>query len=338
MPRRAELRRQRDISRLWGGELIVVTDPPRHSQLRKLITSAFTPRMVASLEKEIHDLTIQILDKIEQGTVGDLVELVAQPIPMYVIAKLLGVPAKDFAAFGRWTDAAIAATDALEDRNSDQLAYFSQQLMELFTYFSQALDDRRANPRDDLLSALAHAEVDGEQLSEVNQVVMTFALLIGGNETTRGLISGAAKLLAEHPDQRAKVLEQPELIPTAIDECLRYLTPAVTMARTAMSDTEIRGQPIKRGDYIVMLWAAGNRDEDIWQQPEVFDVTRKPNPHLAFGFGQHACVGAALTRLETSIVLREFLARFPDYEIAGEVDRTLTNMTPGICAMPVLFK
>ncbi|MEW6477551.1 MAG: cytochrome P450 [Actinomycetota bacterium] len=339
LPRRAELRRQMDLSQLLGGEMIVALDPPRHTKLRRLVSTAFTPRMVANLEAEVEVLTRQALDAIEPGTVHDFVESVALPIPMYVIAKMLGVPPEDYPAFRRWSDAIVAATDAMADRHSETMGHLFEQLMELMSYFMEALTDRRDNPRDDLITALGQAEVDGERISEPNQLLLLLVVLVGGNETTRSLLSGGIKLLADFPDQRRLLMERPELINLAVEEILRYWTPVVTMGRTATRATEIRGQAIAPGDFVVMLWQSANRDEDAWERPDVFDITREPDPmHMAFGFGQHFCLGAALARCEARIVFSEMLRRFPDYEIAGEIKRTESMLTPGMELMPVLFK
>ena len=339
LPRRAELRRQLDLSALLGGEMIVGLDPPRHTQLRRLVSTAFTPRMVARLEAEVEVLTREALDAIEPGTVADFVESVALPIPMTIIAKMLGVPPADYPAFRRWSDAIVAATDAMADRQSETMGFLFEQLMELVGYFVEAMADRRENPRDDLITALTQAEVDGERISEPNQLLLLIVVLVGGNETTRALLSGGIKLFAEHPDQRRLLLEQPGLINQAVEEVLRYWTPVVTMARTATRATELRGQAIAPGDYLVMLWASANRDEDAWDRAGVFDITREPDPtHMAFGFGQHFCLGAALARCEAKAVFSEMLRRFPNYEIAGEWKRTESMLTPGLDLLPIAFR
>jgi cytochrome P450 len=233
----------------------------------------------------------------------------------------------------------VAATDAMADRHSETMGHLFEQLMELMSYFMEALTDRRDNPRDDLITALGQAEVDGERISEPNQLLLLLVVLVGGNETTRSLLSGGIKLLADFPDQRRLLMERPELINLAVEEILRYWTPVVTMGRTATRATEIRGQAIAPGDFVVMLWQSANRDEDAWERPDVFDITREPDPmHMAFGFGQHFCLGAALARCEARIVFSEMLRRFPDYEIAGEIKRTESMLTPGMELMPVLFK
>ena len=339
LPRRAELRRQMDLSTLLGGEMIVGLDPPRHTKLRRLVSTAFTPKMVARLEQEVGVLTKETFDAIEPGTVGDFVEAAALPIPMTIIAKMLGVPPSDYPAFRRWSDAIVAATDAMADRQSETMGHLFQQLMELVSYFMEALVDRRQNPRDDLITALTQAEVDGERISEPNQLLLLLVVLVGGNETTRALLSGGIKLFAEHPEQRRLLIERPELINNAVEEVLRYWTPVVTMARTATRATEIQGQAIAPGDYCVMLWQSANRDEDAWERADVFDITRAPDPtHMAFGFGQHFCLGAALARCEAKAVFSEMLRRFPDYEIAGEWKRTESMLTPGLDLLPIAFK
>lgn len=340
MPRKAELRRQVIVSKFGPGtELLPAADPPRHTILRSLINRAFTPRVVNGLEADVHLLVRDALDQIEPGMTVDFVEALASPIPMHVTAQMLGVPREDRHAFLRWTEALIAATDAYsQDDESDALVYWYEQMFEMLQYFSAALDDRRAHPQGDLLTALVEAEADGERLSESNQLTMIVTLAVGGNETTRNLISGGAKLLSEHPDQKEALAADPSMIPNAVEEFLRCATPVITFCRTALQDVELRGSTVKRGDYLAMIYPAANRDEDAWRDPERFDIRRTPDPiHLAFGFGTHFCLGASLARRETKVVFEHLLSRFPNFEMAGDVSRLPSTASRGIIAMPVKF-
>lgn len=339
MPRRAELRRW-DTLRLAGegNEVLVASDPPRHSWLRRLVKAAFTPRLVASLEPAIRARTRDAIATIQPGEVTDWVAALAQPVPLRVIAEMLGVPSEEWDTFGRWSDAIADLSGDMQDLESPAALYKAGQCMEFAAYFGDQLAQRRSQPRDDLLTAMQR-EVDGEVLGEAEQLMMTTMLLLAGNETTQVLLSGGAKLLAEHPDQRAVLAGCPEMIPNAIEEMLRCVTPVVVFARTAKERTEIRDKVINRGDFIVSMFSSANRDEDIWSDPEVFDVARKPDSaHVAFGYGTHFCLGTALARLEARVVFEEVLAQFPEFELAGESCRVASsNAIPRYPSMPIVF-
>jgi cytochrome P450 len=335
MPRRAV---QRGELRQRGDSLVMV-DPPRHTFLRKLASYAFTPKAIAMLEEHVAELAILLVDQIEPGVEVDFVDTVAAPVPMRVIAEMLGVSIALIDDFRRWSDAFIELGEINEARDERDTEAYVQAATEFAEYFTAELQDRVANPKDDLLSALAHADDNGEPLSIDSQLAMTFVLLTAGNETTRGLLSNAAKLLFDHPEQRTLLAADPSLMPNAVEEFLRFQSPVTHMCRTALDDTEIRGQRIARGDYIVLLYPAANHDEEIWDRSEEFDVTRTPDPqHLAFGFAEHFCLGASLARREIRLVLNELLRRYPNYEILTEQpERTRAHMTPGIKRMPVVF-
>jgi cytochrome P450 len=210
--------------------------------------------------------------------------------------------------------------------------------MELVVYLDAALDERVDQPRDDLLSALLAAEVDGVRLTRQELLGFGMTLLVAGNETTRGLLTGGMLALAEWPDQRARLVADPALIGSACEEMLRWVTPIMAMARTATTGTELGGCPIANGDYVVMAYGAANRDPEVFADPDHLDVARSPNPHLAFGFGEHFCIGAGLARLEAEVFFGELLARWPDYEIDGEVVRMPSTLLRQIGSMPVLLQ
>ncbi len=310
---------------------ILYLDPPRHGDYRKLVSRAFTPRRVAELEPRIRQLTIELLDALDPTAVVDLVDAVTAPLPLLVIAELLGLPAEDRDAFRRWSDAIMEAATELSDENA-ALA------LELFMYFDAKLDERTAHPGDDLLSALVQAEVDGERLSRQDVLGFCMTLLVAGNETTRALMTGGLVELAAHPDQRAALVADPGGIPAAVEEMLRWVTPIMAMSRTATADTEVGGVAVGSGDYLVMVYGAANRDEAVFgTDAAAFDVTRSPNPHLAFGFGEHFCIGAPLARLETRVLLDEVLRRWPGYEVAGPVVRAPSTLLRQITSVPVRF-
>lgn len=336
MPAAASLRRVHTSAYMPpDSESLVGSDPPRHTQLRRLINRVFTPRVVAELEPRVRDLTVAALDDIDPGSTVDFVDALAAPVPTYVIAELLGVAKEDRDDFRRWSDAIIASGDEID---ADALAAIASDQAELAEYFTAEYEQRRRSPRDDLLSRLATSELDGEPISAPNLLNFAMTLLAAGNETTRNLLSGAARALDEHRDQRTALLEQPGLLETVSDEFLRWVTPVTHFARTAMADTEIAGRAIAKGDYVVMLYASANRDEDVWERADRLDVTRGTDPmHLAFGFGEHLCLGASLARLEIRVVFEELLTRFPRYEVSGPVERVRSTLINGVASMPVQF-
>ncbi|HLK11552.1 MAG TPA: cytochrome P450 [Candidatus Binatia bacterium] len=311
---------------------IIYMDAPAHARYRRLVSRAFTPRMVATLEPRIRALAQASLAALVPGEPLDFVEQVAVPLPLLVIAEMLGVPAADRPQFKRWSDAIIAGADA---GPAATLAV----VQELFGYFHEVLEARRRQPRDDLVSALARAEVEGERLADAEILMFCMTLLVAGNETTRNLIAGGARALLLFPDQRRRLRADPGLLPGAVEEMLRWVTPVKTFARTATADTTIRGRRIAAGDYVVLLYASANRDEEVWgPDAEAFDVGRPPGPgHLAFGIGPHACLGSNLATLEARVLFEELLARFPSFEAAGEAVALRSTVMNGIVRMPVVF-
>jgi cytochrome P450 len=309
---------------------LIFTDPPRHRQLRKLINSGFTRRQVAQLEPKIRDIVHGILQQFEPDSTVEFAEGIAAPLPTLLIAELLGAPPDDWEKFRRWSDAAAGNADP-----EIELEPFAA-IGELYEYFSQLIAARRTERRDDVLSVLVEAEVDGEKLTDEDLLNFSFLLLVAGNETTRNLIALGTLALIAHPDQYRLLVEQPRLIPSAVEEMLRWTTPVANMARAATTDVEIRGQRIRAGDTVVMLYGSANRDEDVFgADAEEFKVTRNPNPHIAFGCGEHACLGAQLARLEARIMFEELLSRYPRLEVAGDVDRMRATMVPGVKRMPI---
>jgi cytochrome P450 len=309
---------------------LIFTDPPRHRQLRKLINAGFTRRRVAVLEPKIREIVRGILDGIEPGSVHEFAEEIAAPLPTRMIAELIGAPPDDWEQFRAWSDAATGTADP--EIELDPFVAMGQ----LYEYFQKLIAARHADPQDDLLSVLAGAEIDGHRLTDEDLLNFAFLLLVAGNETTRNLIALGTLALITHPDQRRLLAGDRSLIPAAVEEMLRWNSPVVHMARAATTDVEIRGQRIAEGDTVVMLYGSANRDEDIFgTDSEEFRVTRHPNPHIAFGCGEHSCVGAQLARLEASVLFDELLRRFPALELVGEVDRMRATMVPGVKRMPV---
>lgn len=309
---------------------LIFTDPPRHRQLRKLINTGFTRRQVAILEPKVREIVYGILGDVSPGSTHEFAEEFAAPLPTRMIAELLGAPPDDWERFRRWSDACTGVADPEIELDS------FEAIGELFEYFQQLITARRAEPRNDMLSVLTVAEVDGAKLTDEDLLNFAFLLLVAGNETTRNLIALGTLALIDHPDECHKLVENPSLIPAAVEEMLRWCNPVTHMARAATTDVEIRGQLIREGDVVVMLYGSANRDEEIFgSDAEEFKVERHPNPHIAFGCGEHSCVGAQLARLEARVFFEVLLGSYPELELVGNVDRMRATMVPGVKRMPV---
>ncbi|CAM3136038.1 cytochrome P450 [Mycobacterium colombiense] len=312
---------------------LIFTDPPRHRQLRKLINSGFTRRQVQLLEPKVRQIVKGIVDGVDPSREYEFAEEIAAPLPTRMIAEMLGAPPEDWEQFRAWSDAAVGTADP--DIELDSIV----ALGELYEYFTKLIAARRSGEvsgQDDLLSILAAAEVDGERLSDADLLNFSFLLLVAGNETTRNLIALGTLALIDHPDQFALLRSNPSLLPSAVEEMLRYTSPVTHMARRATENIEIRGQQIKAGDTVVMLYGAANRDEEIFgSTSEEFDITRNPNPHIAFGAGEHACLGAQLARLEARVMFEVLLGAYPTIELTGDVSRLRATMVPGVKRMPI---
>lgn len=311
--------------------LLITTDRPRHTQLRALVSRAFTPRRIALLEPRIRAIARGLLDNIEGRREFDLVREFSGPLPTIVIAELLGVPAEDQEWF-KEKSTAVAQFDPSAPRGDTQMG----PAIEIGSYLAKVLAERRQDPRDDLLSALLAAEIDGERLSDVELIGFGFLLLVAGNETTTNLISNAAILLDRHRDQRRLLLEDPGRIPGAIEEFLRFDSPVQGLARTTAAPVTLHGVTIPEGSKVLLLFGSANHDERVIPDAERFDVLRALNPHLAFGFGAHFCLGANLARLEARVAFEELLARFPDYRMTqSRVERHCSGPIRGALRLPL---
>jgi cytochrome P450 len=314
--------------------LLIMMDDPRHRQLRGLVNRAFTPRRVAELEPRIRKIAGSLLDALADSGAPDLVRDLAAPLPTIVIAELLGVPPGDQAWF-KEKSTQVAQFDPVRPAGVDPRDGVGPA-MELGRYLAGVLDERRRAPRDDLLSALLEAEVDGQKLTPEELIGFAFLLLVAGNETTTNLISNAAILLDRYPDQRELLVDDPACIPTAVEEFLRYDSPVQGLARTTTRPVRLHGVEIPEGVKVLLLFASANRDPRRIADPERFDVTRDPNPHLAFGFGTHFCLGASLARLEARVAFEELLARLPGYRLRpGPIERMCSGPIRGALRLPI---
>jgi cytochrome P450 len=298
--------------------MFIGMDPPKHDRLKALFQAGFTPKRIAAHEEEIRRIVVAVLDRLEGRKECDLVCDVAQPAVSRVIGSFMGIPEEDDAAWADLMNMALAASDPdYSPSTGDVEATIQAAIQQVFARCSSMIAERRENPTDDLTSVLVNAEVDGERLEE-HEIVMGFFLLVAaGNDSTKATYSSAMRALMENPDQRQLLLDDPLLIPGAVEEALRMFPAFAHFRRTATKDTELGGQQIKEGDKVVMWYASSNRDESRYEDPDRFDVLRNPE-HQAFGAGgRHFCLGTALARLELKILLEETLARYPKMTISG---------------------
>ena len=318
---------------MGGDPSLISMDPPAHTQLRRLINKGFTPRMVAQMERHVRDLVTRTVDAVAPRGTCDFVADVATPLPMLVIAELLGFPLDDWRRLQHWSDD-MNVGDARHPLESVLKAY-----EEYCAYFAVIHAEKTARPGDDLVSKLIHSEVDGARLEYDDVLRTTLLLLVGGNETTRNTVAGAMLALIQHPEERAKLIGHPERLPVAVEEFLRWVTPIMNFKRTATRDYELRGTTIRAGQQVLMLHGSANRDETVFDRADVFAVTREPNPHLAFGVGTHFCLGANLARLEIRVMFEELLRRLPDVRLVpgADVVRYPSTFIRGWSAMPVEY-
>lgn len=305
-------------SRIGPAEWMVFMDPPRHSKLRALISQAFTPRSINNLEPWIRVLSRELLYNVIDRGEMDLAVDYAIPLPMMVIATMLGVP-EDRTRFRQWNDVLLNMSYTVPggEEASGAMNDFIAATGEMNDYLGRLIDGRRSQPKDDLLTRMVQAEVDGERLSQKDILGFFQLLLLAGSETTTNLINNAIICFIEHPDQLARLRRSPELLPSAIEEVLRYRSPLQWMLRVAKHDLELHGQAIPKGKAVLPMMGSANRDPKVFSDANRFDIARDPNPHIAFGHGIHFCLGAVLARVEGRIALSDLLTRFDDIQLAS---------------------
>lgn len=314
--------------------LLIMMDGHEHQQLRGLVSGAFSPRRVAALEPAIRKIATNLIDRLCDRAEPDLVLDFSNPFPTTVIAELLGVPSADHNQFKEWSNKITQFDPAKTDGVHPSAE--SGPAAELAAYLVAVIEERRKEPRDDLLSRLIAAEVEGRKLSLPELIGFSFLLLVAGHETTTNLISNALVLLDQYPDERKKLIEDPSLIPNAVEEFLRFDAPVQGLARTLTRDVEWHGETIPEGGQVLLLFASANRDERYFSEPDRFDVTRSAKDHLAFGFGKHFCLGSGLARLEARIAFETLLARIPDFRLCDDkVERLCSGPIRGAVKLPV---
>jgi cholest-4-en-3-one 26-monooxygenase len=310
-------------------------DPPLHTRYRRLVNKGFTPRMVRDIEQSIHRSADSIIDQVSETGRADFVTDLSAELPLQVIAEVLGVPAEDRHRMFDWSNQMVGSEDP-EYQLQAEMAMTAA--MELYAYAAELFGQKRIDPHADLMSVLTTVEVEGESLSSLELELFFLLLTVAGNETTRNLMSGAMHAFFQYPEQWDRLRNDRSLLPRAVEEMLRFVTPVMNFRRTAMCDTELSGTPIRQGDKIVFFHASGNRDEEIFENPDLFDVGRDPNPHIAFGGGgPHFCLGANLARMEIRVMFEHLLDRLPDIQQAGDVQRLQSRFINGVKHLPVAF-
>ena len=317
------------------GLMMLYTDPPKHTRYRRLVSKGFTPRMIGLIEQYLRHRAILIVDNIIERGECDFVTDLASELPLQAIAEIMGVPQEDRALLFDWSNRMIGADDpeyATDDNNA--------ATGELFMYVNELGKQRKADPRDDIVTKLLNAEIDGDSLSELEFDMFMLLLTVAGNETTRNTTAWGMWALMQNPDQYALLRGDIDgKLDNAIEEILRWATPVYHFRRTALADTEIHGQEIKAGDKVVMWHTSADRDESVFEDPYRFDIERaNAEDHIAFGGGgQHFCLGANLARMELKLIFQEILERIPDMRVAGDVEILRSNFIGGVKHLPVAY-
>jgi hypothetical protein len=317
---------------------IINMDQPDHRKYRKVASPWFTPRALQRLDPLVKATARQLVDSLGREGECDFVQAVASIHPLKVIARILGVPERDEPFILKLTNELFGAEDPEFQRSGDFLEHRKTLGMDFFHYFTRVVEDRRKEPQDDLVSVIANARVDGAPMGVMETMGYCLIVFTAGHETTRGGIGGGMLALIEHPGQRERLAREPGLVPLAVEELIRYVTPVNHMVRTATEDYPLRGSTIRKGDKLVIFYGSANRDEEVFEAPDELRVDRDPNPHLAFGVGEHFCLGAHLARKTTASLLAELLPRLEHVELIGKPARTASNLVPGLKHLPIRYR
>ncbi|HXC53495.1 MAG TPA: cytochrome P450 [Candidatus Limnocylindrales bacterium] len=332
----------RDDEEDYPARHLLNMDPPEHAKYRRIVSSHFTPRAVERMKRGVDDITHELLDAMMAGggTIdGDFVELFSARLPLAVLADLLGVPRADWELMFRWTNEIIGATDP-EYRAEGETAEQTDERarLALFQYYAELVDERRKQPREDIITILATGKLDGEDIPPFELLSYLFLLVVAGNETTRNATTGGLLALLQNPGEMEKLRRNPGLINNAVEEIVRWTTPVIQFCRTPNQDVEVRGQKIRAGQNLTLFYPSANRDEDVFEDPDTFRIDRDPNPHVAFGMGEHVCLGANLARLELRSAFRTLLPRLEHIEVTGKVERLRSSFVGGIKRMPIRYR
>ena len=324
----------KNLNILEAGDSMIQMDPPAHTKHRHMVAPGFSPKRLLNLTPQIRKRCVDILTQISGKGECEFISAVAAELPIQMLVELFGVGQEDRTKLLQWSNTIIGGDDPDMRVDTDHVVTV---LTELYQYAIELHKKRRDEPGDDLISMLANTEIEGK-LMTMNDYVSAFILLIvAGNETTRNSISGGVLALSQHPEERQKLLEDPSLINSAVDEIIRWVHPVIYMGRTALEDIKLGDKNIKKGDRLVLWYMSGNRDEDKWEDPFSFKVTRNGPRHLSFGYGQHLCIGWRLAEIQLTVCIEEMLKRFPDFEVKGEVKRMRSNFLNSIKHMNVHY-
>jgi cytochrome P450 len=321
---------------------LIQLDPPKHQKYRDIMSARFKPKALARMHPAIEQIGKEIVDAlVEQTDAGecDFVQKVSAPLPIAVIAWLLGVPRSDWNLLFDWTNRTIGASDPeYSEPGKTRQEVGRGAMIELFTYFTKLVAEKKKNPADDLITLFAHAQVDGEPLPFMDVLALCLIIVIAGNETTRNATTGGMLAFIEHQDELRKLQAKPELLDSAVEEVVRWVTPIIHFARTATEDYELRGKTIRAGESMALFYPSANRDEEVFEDPFRFRIDRHPNRHVGFGIGEHFCLGAHLARLEIKIAYKYLLPRIEEVELAGPVQRLHSSLVGGVKHLPIRYK
>ncbi len=321
---------------------LIQLDPPKHGVYRKLVSSRFTPRFLTRMHHDIDQIGKEIvddlLDRADEGTI-DFVKEISAPLPIAVIAWMLGLPKSDWNLLFDWTNRIIGSNDPeYQDEGKDMRETAMTAMGEVFEYFTKLVDEKKKNPADDLVTLFAHAQIDGKPMDFVDVLAFCLIIVVAGNETTRNATSGGMLAFVENPAELAKVSGDPEIMPLAVEEIIRWTSPIIHFARTATEDFELRGKTIKKDQAVALFYPSANRDEEVFEDPYSFIADRRSNPHLAFGVGEHFCLGAHVARLEMNAAYKHFLPRVAEVELAAPVERLTSSLVGGVKHLPLHYR
>lgn len=315
---------------------MIDADDPSHADQRRIVARGFGPRQMKAYEEHVVEVSRQLVDAVIASGECDVVADIARPLPMTLIGEMLGAPESDYEKLQTWSDRMIAGSDKVENVTEDVM----NAALEYYAYITAVMEERRARPGDDLVSKFMHGGGEGESLDDAHVVGNALLLLVGGNETTRNVIAGGFEALIRRPDQLAWAAASPENLAVAMEEMLRWVSPINQMNRTTTHDVEVRGVTIPAGSQVLMHYLSANRDEDVFERADEFDARRTPNPHIAFGWGPHLCLGASLARLELTSIFREMLSRLKNVRFADpsfEPEYSHASFVRGIHSLPIRF-
>lgn len=317
-----------------SGTSMIMMDPPHHVQNRRVVAPGFTPQKLDDLTPRIQERAREILCNIEGKDEVEFISSVAAELPIQMLAELFGIDQELRHKLFEWSNIIIGGDDPDIVVSPEQVR---TAIMELVTFGMEQYEQRKENPGNDLISMLVHTKVNGQPVDLGDYLSTLLLLVVAGNETTRNSISGGVLALSENPEEKRKLLEDPSLIPAAVDEIIRWVHPVIYMRRTATEDTMIGEQAVRKGDKLALWYMSGNRDEDKWQDPFEFNVSRQGTRHLSFGYGQHLCIGWRLAEIQLRVLLEELLIRYPNIAVKGDVNRMKTNFLNSIKSMQVIL-